>query len=274
MNKKRKNGVVILTECSIMIALSTVLSIVKLFELPYGGSITPASMLPIIIIAYRHGVGTGLASALGASLIQMLLGLNNVLYFSTWQSAIAVALLDYVVAFGVFGLAGSLRKFISSQGLSLICGTGICSLLRYACHVIAGATVWAGFSIPTEAALIYSMSYNATYMIPETIILTLATAYIGASLDLKAPIPRRKRGEKLDTVSAICYFGAGLVALSALVCDTVLVFSRLQDADSGEFSITGLSEVSWLAVGIITVSAILVAIALVIIPRVRAKGKA
>ena len=93
----------VLTECSIMIALSTVLSIVEIFRMPYGGSITLASMLPIVILAFRHGVGVGSGSALVASLIQLLLGLKNFQPFTTWQSIIALALFDYVLAFTVFG---------------------------------------------------------------------------------------------------------------------------------------------------------------------------
>lgn len=58
-----KNRTLPLVECAIMIALATVLSMVKLAELPYGGSITIASMLPIAIIAYRRGMGWGLGSA-------------------------------------------------------------------------------------------------------------------------------------------------------------------------------------------------------------------
>ena len=58
----------ILTECSVMIALTTVLSIIKLFEMPYGGSVTMASMLPIIIVSYRCGIGWGLGSGLCGNL--------------------------------------------------------------------------------------------------------------------------------------------------------------------------------------------------------------
>ena len=271
MKNKRRNGVIILTECSIMIALSAVLSIVKLFELPYGGSITPASMLPIIIIAYRHGAAVGCGSALASSLIQMLLGLNNFSYFTTWQSALTLAALDYVVAFGVFGLAGALKRFIRNQGLCMITGAVACSVLRYICHVISGATVWAGLSIPTEAALVYSLSYNATYMIPETIILTLTAAYLGSALDFSSAIPGRKKSEKLDTVTSFCYIGAGFSALAALVCDTILIFSKLQNYNSGEFFAEGLSEVSWIAVAVVTACCAIVSASLVIFAKLKRK---
>ena len=270
MNTKVKQNLLTLTECSIMIALSAVLSIVKLFEMPYGGSITLASMLPIIIIAYRHGAKVGMGTALVASLIQMLLGMSNFSYFSTWYSIVVLALLDYVVAFAIFGLSGIFRKILKNQNLAMVTGAALASVIRYICHVISGATVWAGLSIPTEAALIYSLSYNATYMVPETVILILTTVYIASALDLTKQVPTRIKSEKLDTVAAYCYTGAGLVMLAALIWDTILVFSKLQNYDSGEFFILGLAEVNWLAVSIITAVAALISLTVVLIARKRA----
>ena len=267
MNKK--TNLRALTECSIMIALSTVLSIVKLLEMPYGGSITLAAMLPIAIVAYRHGAKYGLATAGVTSLIQMLLGMKNFSYFSTWQSFVVLALLDYIVAFSIFGLAGIFKGTVKKQNAALVSGVAVASVVRYLCHVISGATIWAGLSIPTEAAMLYSLSYNATYMIPETVILVLCTAYVTSALDLSAQIPTRIKSEQLDKVGVYCLIGAGFAALSALVADTVLVFSKLQNAESGEFNITALSEVNWIAVAIITAVAALACAVLSIIAKKR-----
>ena len=117
-----KNRTLPLVECAIMIALATVLSMVKLAELPYGGSITIASMLPIAIIAYRRGMGWGLGSAFVYAVIQQLLGLNSLSYVTTWQSVVAVILLDYIVAFTVVGFAGIFRNAIKSQAAALTLG--------------------------------------------------------------------------------------------------------------------------------------------------------
>ena len=119
-----KNRTLPLVECAIMIALATVLSMVKLAELPYGGSITIASMLPIAIIAYRRGMGWGLGSAFVYAVIQQLLGLNSLSYVTTWQSVVAVILLDYIVAFTVVGFAGIFRNAIKSQAAALTLGCG------------------------------------------------------------------------------------------------------------------------------------------------------
>ena len=257
----KKTNILMLTECSIMVALSAVLSIIPLFEMPYGGSITLASFLPIVIIAYRHGIKGGIAAAGVSSLVQMLFGMKNFTHshFTTWQSLVALALLDYVVAFTVFGLAGIFRKKIRQQSASMVTGALLASVVRYLCHVISGATVWAGLSIPDEAALLYSLSYNATYMIPETIILVLSAAYIGASLDFRTKLPERMKSEKFDKASSLCLIFAGLSVLAGLITDTVLVFSKLQNYDSGEFMISALADVNWLAIGIVTLAAVAVA---------------
>ena len=269
MNTTQKQKTRILAECSIMIALSTVLSIFKVFEMPYGGSITLASMLPIVIIAHRYGAGYGFSAALVTSVIQALLGMKNFSYFTTPISIIALGVFDYVLAFGVFGIVGFFKKKIRSQSLAATVGALIASVLRYLCHVISGATVWAGLSIPTEAATLYSLSYNATYMVPETIILVLATAYITSSLDFTRKTPVRVHSEALDKTSAILYSGAGLSILVALITDTVLVFSKIQDAETGDFIISGLTEVDWLSLSIVTAIFFVIALTLYFIAKKR-----
>ena len=273
MNSKSKRGLLTLVECSLMIALATVLSVFPIFEMPYGGSITLASFLPIVVIAYRHGAKVGLGAAAVASVLQLLLGLKNFSYFTTWQSLVALGVFDYVIAFTVFGLSGVFKKVFKSQNLAMVTGALLASVVRYICHVISGATVWAGVSIPDAAVLGYSLSYNATYMIPETVILVLATAYLASALDFSGGELRRLKSERTDAVSYWLILSAGLVALAALITDTVLVFSKLQNADSGEFAITALADVSWIAVAIITASATLVAAVLIVIARLRANKK-
>ena len=254
-----------------MIALATVLSVFPLFEMPYGGSITLASFVPIVVIAYRHGIKYGLGTATVAAVIQMLLGLKNFSYFTTWQSIVALAIFDYVIAFAIFGLAGIFRKPLKNQTLAVVAGAFFASVVRYICHVISGATIWAGLSIPTEAALVYSLSYNATYMIPETIILVLTAGYLASALDFRRGELRRLKSEKLDNPSYLCVIGAGLAVLAALVTDTVLVFSKLQNYNSGEFAILGLADVNWSAVAIVSAIAAVVATVLVIIAKNRMK---
>lgn len=249
-----------LVECAAMIAVAVVLSILKILDLPYGGSVTVASMLPVIIISYRHGIKWGLLTGLVFGITQQLLGLNTLSYVTTWQSVVAVILLDYIVAFTVTGLGGVFKNKLA-QPPALLCGAILVCVLRYICHVISGATVWAGLPIPTNAALIYSFGYNATYMIPETIVTAAVGYFLGSVIDFgKNPIAPMKKSESIGfSVPGLI---AGLVVVVALIIDAVAVFSNLQNPDSGDFDITGLTAVNWTVVAVVTVAALVIAIVL------------
>lgn len=99
MEKTKKTGT--LVECSILIAMAFVLSFIKIIDMPYGGAVTAASMLPIIIAGYRHGLKWGLITSFTYSILQLLTGLSNVSYATSTTAMIAIILLDYIVAFTV-----------------------------------------------------------------------------------------------------------------------------------------------------------------------------
>ena len=260
---KTKEKTTKLVEASVMIALATVLSLVKFADMPYGGSVTLASMLPIVIVSYRQGAGRGLSTAFAYGVIQQLIGINSLSYFTTWQSVLAVIFIDYVAAFTVIGFGGAVARLMPrgdrrAQSLGLATGVIIVSLLRYVLHVIAGATVWAGLSIPTEAALAYSIGYNATYMIPEAFITTVVAAYLGGMVDFskKTPAPFAKDS---STVGFAAYRAIGALALVLGAAISVSeIFLNLQNAESGAFDITGLSSVDWLTVAIVSTISVMV----------------
>jgi thiamine transporter len=256
-----------LTESAIMIAFATVLSIIKLADMPYGGSVTIASALPIAIIAYRYGIKTGLLAGTVHAVIQQLIGISTLSYFTTWQSILAIIVLDYMVAFAASGLAGIFRKVIKNQALALSLGCALICIIRYACHVISGATVWAGLSIPTEAALSYSFIYNATYMIPETIILIIVSLYIGSAIDFRAAMPTRLVKQALPSNISWIRPVAGLLSCAAVVYDVAKIFEQLQDAGSGEFNITGIINVDWVELIVMNAVIAIVVICLLIVRR-------
>ena len=248
----------ILIEGAMMTALATVLSIFKLIDMPYGGSVTIASALPLIIFAYRNGIGWGLLGGLSHAVIQQLLGLNTLSYVTGWQSVLAVILLDYIVAFTLVGLGGIFRKACKTQSGALLLGALLISVLRYVCHVISGATVWAGLSIPDEAALIYSFGYNATYMLPETVISCAAAYYLGGLVDFSKAIPERmaKKESTANRFPAIALSGAAFIL--GMIVDVWLIAPCLQDKKTGEFIISGLANADWLSVGIVTAASIII----------------
>ena len=170
MQSRKSKKLQALTESALMISLAVILSFLKLISMPYGGAVTLASLLPIAIVSYRHGTGHGLFAATVYAVIQQILDLSLLYYATSWKSVVAIVVLDYVLAFAIAGIAGIFRRSIQNQTLALTLGCFLVSLCRYACHVISGATVWAGLSIPTEAALSFSFAYNATYTMVSGII--------------------------------------------------------------------------------------------------------
>lgn len=256
-----------LVECAMMVAVASVFSMIKLVDLPYGGSVTIASMLPIVIIAYRHGLRWGLGVGLVYGVIQQLLGLNTLSYVSTWQSILAVILLDYIVAFAVLGLAGIFRN-MKNQSAALVLGSILVCVLRYACHVVSGATVWAGLSIPDQAALLYSFAYNATYMLPETIVLVIVAYYLGSAIDLRRNLPIRV-ARTGSPKKVMVKFGSGLLVCGMLIYDVAAVFSKLQNEETGDFFIQGLSDVNWMRVIIISAVCLIGICALVVYGRIK-----
>lgn len=265
MQTKGKNRVRKLVECAVMIALASALSFFPILKMPYGGSVTFASMLPIILIAYRNGFGWGLGSGFAFAFIQQMLGLDNLSYVSTWQSVLAVIILDYALAFVVLGLGGIFRGKLKNQSAEMVLGTVFVCALRYLCHVISGATVWAGISIPTKAALIYSIGYNATYMLPEVIVTAVVAYYVASMIDFrKEKIGRISASDekiKLPTSCKVLRIVSTTVAVAATVFDAVAIFSHIQDGDSGEFTFAHMGEVAWTPVIIVSAVAAVILVA-------------
>lgn len=148
-----------LVETAIMVGLAAALSEVKIWEMPYGGSVTAGSMIPILLIALRHGPKMGMVA--GA-----LAGLANYMidpYFVHWTQV----LLEYPIAFGVLGLAGLARGRSETAGAW---AGSLAIILRLVIHVAAGVIYYAEFTPEGQTPLLYSIVYNVTYMVPELII--------------------------------------------------------------------------------------------------------
>ena len=159
-----------LVESAVMLAIGTVLSMLT-FAGPwvYGGGVTVCSMLPLVIVAHRHGTRWGLFTALTYGILQMMLGLNNVQYATSFVMAIGIILLDYVLAFGVIGLSAMFNRVITQRAASIVAGIVFTFILRFACHFLSGWIIWEALW-PNElgwAAPVWSLAYNASYMLPE-----------------------------------------------------------------------------------------------------------
>lgn len=160
-----------LVTAAIMLALATVLSMVKVIQMPLGGSITLLSMLPICIISIKYGVKFGLATSFAYSLIQLALDFSSALSWGlSKQALITCILVDYILAFSALGLAGAFRK---KRYMGICLGIAMAITLRFLCHVVSGGVV---FDIWCEwdNAWVYSVAYNGAFMLPEMIITMVA----------------------------------------------------------------------------------------------------
>lgn len=204
-----------LTVSGMMLALSTVLAIICAYipflNLPFGGGFTVASMLPIVIVAYMYGTKWGLFTAGCYSLIQIVLSLTQgkggtVIALFLPESddymgigaAIAIILIDYVVAYTLLGFGGVFRNRIKNKTLSIVLGVIIALSLRYVAHIVSGYIfygAWAewfftqegfysigGFILDTFSgrvlSIVYSIFYNGLFMIPEIIITAIVAVPI------------------------------------------------------------------------------------------------
>ena len=156
---KRKWSTRMMANASLCIALAFILSYVKLYEMPQGGSVTLASMLPIFMFAYAYGVAPGLSVGFAYGLLQFIQG--------GWFVHPIQFLLDYPLAFAMLGFAGISRKLPDNWGL--IPGILLGTLLRFLCAFLTGVFFW-GDGAGEQNVLIYSAVYNGTYLIPETLI--------------------------------------------------------------------------------------------------------
>ena len=171
-----------LVECALMIAVGTVLAQIKIFEMPFGGSVTLVSMLPFILISFRHGMKWGLFTGFVNSLLQMLLGFYAP-PAGTVAAFVGVVLLDYVLAFTLLGLAGVIAKPFKNHLLGVAAGTAAVCVIRFLCSFLSGALLWGSYQESYEWARgmsvwLYSFIYNGSYMLPELLITTVCAVIL------------------------------------------------------------------------------------------------
>ncbi len=217
----RRNKTKKLVTSAMLIALGTAISLVSewipFLNLPFGGTITLASLLPLVFISYLYGITWGLSSAFVYSLLQMAVGFRTVSalflpnsdsYMGSVGVALTILLLDYVLAYTSVGFAGIFRNCLSKKS-AVFWGSIFVLFLCYFFHVLSGAIfygAWAEWFFLESAAkdlaissfvmerfsgaglaTAYSVVYNGLYMIPEMIL----TAFVGLAT---AKIPNIRKG--------------------------------------------------------------------------------
>lgn len=157
---------------AVCMALSNVLSMIKLFDMPQGGSITPASMLPLMLFAYVYGVGPGMTVGAVYGVMQFMI--------EPYFLSVPQMLLDYPIAFAMVGLAGLFSKN-ENRALGLSLGVVLGSLGRFVAAVLSGVVFFAEYA-GDQNPWVYSIGYNGAYMLPECIICVVLALAVGLRL--------------------------------------------------------------------------------------------
>ena len=168
-NRNKKTSMLVFS--AVMIAVGTVLSLLKI-DFVMGGGRTICAMLPLVMVSFKYGIKWGVFTAFVFSVLQCLLGLDNVQYATSVGMAIAIILLDYIVAYTVIGFSGIFKNKAKNFKSALILGISITFFARFLCHFATGWMIWDALW-PNEfgmAAPLYSLCYNGSYMLAEAII--------------------------------------------------------------------------------------------------------
>ena len=200
-----------LVESAVMIALAAVLELVAKMvipEMPFGGQVTIVSMLPVVLVGWKYGIGKGLLTGFVYSLVQMALGVKTISslimpasedYLGSIGNVVLMFIFDYIVAYTVLGLGAIYKNKVKNNSVSLALGSFTALLLRYISHIISGYILygaWAEWFFTQDGfyswgqtiintfngnalSLVYSIIYNGFYMIPEIIITTIVATIIG-----------------------------------------------------------------------------------------------
>ena len=195
-----KKRILCVTEGAVIIALAFVIELICVWLnaisgvsalLVFGGTIT-VSMLPIAYYSYRRGIGWGVGVGFVYSLLQMMLGFY-IPPANKWWAVVLCVLLDYVLAFSVVGMA---NLFAKPFGKNRLAGYGVGAvsvcLIRFVCSFFSGVILWGSYAPEGMNVWVYSLAYNASYMLPNAILTGIFAVIICATLDPKTLRPMKK----------------------------------------------------------------------------------
>lgn len=167
-----------LCEGAILIAVATILSLIKLYQMPSGGSVDCA-MLPVILFAVRWGVGPGLCAGAVYGVLQYFVGSG---FAIDWATIIG----DYLIAYTMLGLGAGLAHGRKS---GVFLGTILGGLLRFLVHLLTGVYLWGEWmpetfwGMPMNSPWFYSLLYNGSYMLLDICIVLLLFALLFKPLE-------------------------------------------------------------------------------------------
>ena len=173
----------VLAEAAIAVALAFVLGLIKVFQMPFGGSIS-LEMVPLILLALRQGPWVGIVAGAAYGLLD--LAIEPVALHPVQ------VIFDYPLAFGVLGLAGFFQPTVRGA----ILGTIVAVLARFVCHFLSGVVFFASYAPKGWNPYLYSAAYNAAYLVPSLIVALVAVVVLFRALEGAQPSPRQIRYQR------------------------------------------------------------------------------
>lgn len=151
-----------LATAAVTIAMSYLLSLIKLYRMPMGGSVTAASMLPLMIFSWLYGVGPGFFAGAAYGLLKF--SLSPEIYH------IVQVFVDYPLAYAMLGLAGAFRKIDEPYSLPL--GILLAGAGRLLCHLLSGIVFFGSYAPASDFISVfwYSFTYNIGYLGVDTMV--------------------------------------------------------------------------------------------------------
>lgn len=169
--QRQTKHIVIMVETAVLVGAALALSMIWLVRLPQGGSIG-IDMLPIFLLAFRRGGKVGL---MGGALFGLLKLITDPFVIHPVQ-----LLLDYPIPFAALGVAGFFRN-------DILTGVTVGTTLRYVVHVISGVVFFAEYAPEGTPALLYSLLYNGSYLLPEAVLVGVILYLLQVRRDIFEP---------------------------------------------------------------------------------------
>ena len=167
-----------LINVALMLALTIVLHQLRLFHMPQGGSITLGAMVPLLFLTYRYGAGIG-------CLAGFLYGMINLMQDAFIVHPLQV-LFDYPLPYMALAIAAAVPGRLSA-------GAALAFSARFLCHYISGVVFFGSYAPPDMSPYLYSLVFNATYLVPEAVICLvilriLPVPRLLAAMDQRTPL--------------------------------------------------------------------------------------
>ena len=160
----------LMTKSALMVCLSLILRQIKLFSMPFGGSVTFGSLAPLIILSSKYGVKTGVFASFVCLIAHFIMSFK-VPPAKSFFAIILIIFLDYVLQYLLIGLSGFFGRFFSFGRLNkMYTGAAVSFILKIFSSAVSGMVFWGEYAPSYLNIPIYSLAYSCAYLIPEFIV--------------------------------------------------------------------------------------------------------